>query len=106
MMRGSEQRLEAASHNIANITTPGYKSGDSFESAITGAEPQATTSSSVTIHPNFAQGGLRQTGRSLDLAISGAGFFKLRSGNQIYYSRDGQFERAADGRIVTAQGLA
>lgn len=46
------------------------------------------------------------TGNPLDLAISGAGFFQLRSGDEIVYSRQGQFRLAADGTVVTPQGYA
>jgi flagellar basal-body rod protein FlgF len=44
------------------------------------------------------------TGNPLDLAISGAGFFQLRAGSEIVYSRQGQFRLAADGTVVTPQG--
>ena len=47
---------------------------------------------------------MSETGNGLDLAISGAGFFQLRAGDAIVYSRQGQFQRAEDGRVVTPQG--
>jgi flagellar basal body rod protein FlgG len=42
----------------------------------------------------------------LDLAILGNGFFVVSSGNALFYTRAGQFQRDGDGRLVTAQGLA
>jgi flagellar basal-body rod protein FlgG len=47
---------------------------------------------------------LESTGGALDLAISGEGFFQLKSGEEILYSRQGQFRRLEDGRIANAQG--
>jgi flagellar basal-body rod protein FlgG len=44
------------------------------------------------------------TRNPLDLAISGAGFFQLRAGNDIVYSRQGQFRLSDDGSVVTPQG--
>jgi len=41
----------------------------------------------------------------LDIAITGPGFLQLRSGKQVFYSRQGQFRVAADGTVVTPQGL-
>ena len=34
---------------------------------------------------------MRETGRSLDVAISGDGFFKVRRGNETLYTRNGNF---------------
>lgn len=46
------------------------------------------------------------TGKALDLAVSGDGFFKLRAGDEVFYGRAGAFERSADGVVVDAQGMA
>ncbi|HEX9806299.1 MAG TPA: flagellar hook-basal body complex protein, partial [Alteraurantiacibacter sp.] len=51
---------------------------------------------------NFAQGELRQTGRDLDLAIDGSGFFVLLDGDQTYYTRTGSFLVNDDGDVVLA----
>jgi len=55
---------------------------------------------------NLSEGKLNPTGNPLDLAISGAGFFQLRAGEAMLYSREGQFRLAADGRVVSPQGYA
>jgi flagellar basal-body rod protein FlgF len=49
---------------------------------------------------------MSSTGNPLDLAISGAGFFQLRAGEEIVYSRQGQFRLGPDGTVVTPQGYA
>ena len=45
-----------------------------------------------------------QTGNPYDLALSGQGFLMVRSGDQIFYTRSGQFSRDADGRLVDGAG--
>lgn len=58
---------------------------------------------------SFAQGPIRQTGRDLDLAIRGRGFFVVGGENgpgSLRLTRDGQFTRDAQGRLIaTASGL-
>lgn len=57
---------------------------------------------------NFAAGEIRGTGRELDLALSGPGFFVVRNDDgQQFYTKSGRFEFDAQGRLVTMDsGLA
>lgn len=135
MMAASERRLETVSSNIANTSTPGFKKEVTFQQTLAArdmhdvqtldlamtdaldagalsldaqgltAATQVDSASATHSFTAFSQGALRLTGKPLDLAISGAGFFRVRSGDRIYYSRGGQFERAADGGATDAQGL-
>ncbi len=101
MVVGAHRRLENTSHNIANRTTPGFKSGGvSFDGALGAAE--TSHRASVT---DFSAGAMRVTGQPLDLAIAGAGFFRMRGADGLYYTRAGQFARDGEGRLVDAQGL-
>jgi len=45
-----------------------------------------------------------ETNNPYDLALSGAGFFVLRTEAGALYTRNGQFTRDADGRLVDARG--
>lgn len=108
IMRASERRLEAASANVANVSTPGYKRQISFADLLgaSGAGDVDSIDTLLThIRADMAQGKLAATGNPLDIAISGDGMFALRNGNEIVYSRQGQFHLAADGSVTTAQGL-
>ncbi len=100
----SEHRIATAAHNIANVSTPGFKRQTGFEQLVArraeAAEPQ------FSVRRDFSQASLAQTGNPLDFAISGAGFFQLRSGDTLLYSRQGQFRLAADGTVVSPQGYA
>lgn len=49
-------------------------------------------------------GTLKPTGRSLDLALAGAGFFEVQAGAALAYARQGNFSLDGRGRLVTAQG--
>lgn len=96
----AQRRLDAISQNVANITTPGYRKTNSFQSAIAaGASPLQTAS-------DFSAGALRATGRPLDLALTSEGFFAVQGEGGVYYTRAGHFTRDADGRLIDAQGLA
>src|SRR5688572_19219563 len=105
MLSASERRLEVVSRNVANLSTPGFKKETSLGDALSvgAANPAQPVTSVFT---DFAQGSLRLTGNPLDLALSGVGLFKLRSGDSVYYTRSGQFERSHDGTVRTAQGFA
>lgn len=98
----AEQRAEVAAQNITNASTPGYRRRVSF-SELVAARPGEQR---VATAADFTAGQLTQTGAATDLAIAGEGFFAVRSEEATFYTRQGQFRRDADGRLVTPQGLA
>ncbi len=60
----------------------------------------------VYITPNFTQGMMQNTGRNLDLAIQGDGFFIYNNGTERLYSREGSLSFDSSGYLVnTASGL-
>ncbi len=113
------QAQQVILNNIANANTPGFKrSSVTFadldyqsvrlpgaqdangHAAPTGVAIGAGVQVSAT-SVDHAQGPLRHTGRSLDLSISGAGFFQLQDpSGQIVYTRAGNFTVNSDGVIV------
>lgn len=102
----SERRMEATANNVANLTTPGFKSEKLYSDVLSELDQRASIKQQ-SHHVDMAQGRMSRTGNPLDLAIGGAGFFRLigRDG-QVAYSRQGQFKLDADSRLVTQQGLA
>ncbi len=105
MMTRSERHLELTSQNITNTATPGYKRGVSFDASIDAAHLDNLNRTSSASRPDFEQGALRQTGRPLDLAISGAGFFLVRGADDhSFYTRNGQFTRDSEGRVISTEG--
>ena len=108
ILSASEKKLEVVSHNIANTGTSGYKSQSSFSEMISLSDTpslQKTNEAATMRSTDFSQGRLTQTNSPLDFAISGTGLFKLRGGDDFYYSRQGHFQMVEGGRLMTAQGL-
>ncbi len=123
-MQAQQTNVEVISNNIANITTTGFKRRRAeFQDLIYQnlRRVGANSSDTGTVVPSGAQvglgvrtaaiyrigeqGNLQQTSNSLDVAISGNGYFQvtLPSG-ETAYTRDGTFGLAPDGTIVTADG--
>lgn len=95
--------------NISNANTIGYKASRSeFEDLIAGGQTAGKvvgSGSSVSAVTNvFEQGTLEFTGRDLDLAVDGNGFFIVDNGGQKSYTRAGNFKVDASGYIVDQKG--
>ncbi|MBK4735703.1 flagellar hook-basal body complex protein [Noviherbaspirillum pedocola] len=100
--------LTNISSNVSNLNTAGYKrSALQFQDLLynegalagrTGNGVQAGKPTTIR-----AQGELRQSGNPTDAAIDGAGYFMLRSDGKTLYTRDGQFEFDAKGKLVAKQ---
>ncbi|MES2348058.1 MAG: flagellar hook-basal body complex protein, partial [Pseudomonadota bacterium] len=99
------EALDVTSNNIANAGTYGYKSSRAnFSSLVAGDQPTGVNIGSHTQNIGLS-GGLLNTGRSLDAAINGAGFFMVKDGsNNINYTRVGIFDTSKDGFLVDASG--
>lgn len=101
------QQLEATSNNIANAGTYGFKgSRANFSAMYAGAQATGVEVGSLT--QSIGQnGGALSTGRGLDAAIDGRGFFVTRdSQGALAYSRVGIFSASKDGILVDSNGRA
>lgn len=102
-LNAASRNLTTIGNNIANSQTVGYKSGRTeFADMFAGAIGLGVNVADIS--RTFTGGPLTSTGRDLDLAINGEGFFRLSQGNQVVYSRNGQFHRTKEGNIANAQG--
>ena len=122
----NEHRMNAIANNLANINTVGYKRDtmafrDTFIQFAHDniMEPIAHTRSDklfpephhaarprlAVSQTDFEQGSMKGTGGPLDLGISGEGFFKIRTPQGDYYSRNGHFRLDAEGMLITEQGF-
>lgn len=110
-MLTQNRMLNTISNNLANSETAGYKTDhvaaktfgsmvvDRMDSAATpiGSVTMMTTADKAVT--DFSQGSLEPTGRSLDFAISGPGFFAVQSGSGVVYTRNGSFNVDSGGYL-------
>ncbi len=119
-LRNHQVRMDAIGSNIANVNTVGYKSSrvtfqDAYSQQIQGASRPVANGSFGTdpiqiglgmsvgsVDMSFAQGNLQNTGINTDLAVQGDGLFIVSDGNQDFYTRAGNFQFDALGRMVAS----
>ncbi len=122
-MMAQQTRVEVIANNLANVNTTGFKrSRAHFEDLlyqtvegaeqVDGTEADATQEVQVGRGTRLAgvqrvelQGPLEPTGRPLDLAIEGDGFFQIQLPNgTLAYTRDGSLSISDQGTLVTNGG--
>ena len=106
------QRHEILANNLANVSTTAFKRDDL--SLVPDSVAMATRSANVTPLPaggsllqwtDFSQGFVQGTGRVLDAAINGPGFFVVDTPAGPRYTRSGAFNVRPDGVLVGAGGM-
>jgi flagellar basal-body rod protein FlgF len=103
------RELEIITHNLANASTTGFKRRcNAFSKVLDKQQGNAETYSPGTIDLNsafdFSQGTLTQTGRSLDFAVMGKGFFVIETPAGPLYTRNGSFGTNENGLLVDSSG--
>ncbi len=107
-------RLDVTANNLANATTPGFKSEaalfqthldyiskkefDSNRNALDNAGKYLSTAG------RFSPGPMQQSGREFDLAIDGDGFFAVQTPKGEGYTRAGNFQLDTEGNLITPTG--
>lgn len=121
-LKNFQTQLDVIGNNIANVSTTGFKKGrvnfqDLISQQISGASAPTFNRGGVnpvqvglgskvaSIDTITEQGNLQTTGRSLDLAVSGDGYFVVRDGFNQYYTRAGNFYLDSNGSLVNSDGL-
>ncbi|WP_432415071.1 flagellar hook protein FlgE [Chromohalobacter israelensis] len=102
-VNAASSQLDTIGNNIANSQTVGFKSS-SVQFADIFANSQGLGTRVAGKLQDFGTGSLETTGRGLDLAIAGDGFFQFTQNEQLAYSRNGQLSMSADGYFENAQG--
>src|SRR3954468_18971474 len=113
-MAAQQQRIDAVANDLANTNTTGYKHVRVafrdlvYQDVPTAALPNVRTGSGVAATQagrSFQQGALQSTGRNLDVAIQGEGFFRVRlaDGRQAL-TRDGNLQVDGAGHLATPFG--
>jgi len=117
-LRAHQQMLDVVGNNLANSNTTAYKSlRTRFSDLVYQTISQATSSSTdavggtnpiqvglgvkvAAIDPSLQQGSLESTGRDLDMALEGEGYFVGRNGAESFFTRAGAFGVDANNNLV------
>ena len=116
-LRVHQAYIDVIGNNLANVSTPGFRgsratfsdilsftvrSGSGPNGNFGGQNPLQIGTGAVmsTVDTDLSQGTLQDTGRTLDVALQGRGFFTLTNGNQTFYSRVGSFGIDANRTLV------
>lgn len=97
-LRYWERRQEAAAHNLANVSTSGFKGERVFARLLADGAPAPAAA------PDFTSGALSRTGRPLDVALENDGFLVVDTPDGERYVRGGSFSLDANGVLVTHDG--
>lgn len=119
-----QTKMAVIANNLANVNTTGFKKSRAiFEDLIyqnirqVGAQTTQDTELPtglqlgagvrvVATEKLHSQGNIQQTENSLDVAISGRGYFQILTPNgDINYTRDGSFKVDSTGQMVTSSGM-
>jgi len=118
-LNAQQVQIDIIANNLANVSTNGFKQARGIFADLlyqTLRQPGAQSSQTTQIPDGlqiglgtipvstgriFTQGSLQQTGNDLDVAINGEGFFQiLTPDGTIAYTRDGAFQKDANGQVV------
>lgn len=114
-LQAATAQLSVTSNNIANVGTTGFKRSRADFGDIFATSPLQKASATVgqgvaikQITQEFSQGNIQFSANSLDIAITGDGFFPLKSadGLQDIYTRNGTFLLDDSFNVVNAAGQA
>ncbi|HXN11393.1 MAG TPA: flagellar hook protein FlgE [Steroidobacteraceae bacterium] len=110
-LNAAQSDLNVTANNIANSQTTGFKSSDSQFSELFAVSPQGVSKTQIgegvaltQVKQNFAQGNIETSGNSLDMALSGNGFFTVSASGVDQYTRAGSFQTDKNGFVVNSEG--
>ncbi|NOT10180.1 MAG: flagellar hook protein FlgE [Gemmatimonadales bacterium] len=121
-LRNHQVRMDVIGNNIANVNTVAFKGSrvtfkEAFAQLLQGASRppgnlggtnpvQIGSGMNIgSIDQLFTQGSLQSTGQATDLAIQGDSFFVVGDGARRFYTRAGNFQLDADGRLISNNGM-
>ena len=108
-IEGLTKEFSIIAHNLANVSTAGYKRRSnvfSKELSQRGAGSKVDTGNEADFYStyDFSQGAFLETGRKLDFALVGKGFFKVETPDGSLYTRNGTFRISQNGQVVDSEG--
>lgn len=109
-MRSRLDELDRLASDIANAGTAGYKTERTTDAQADRPRFDAVLQTAIDVAPSakrldLSAGPLSTTGRDLDFALEGTGFFTIQTPAGPRYTRNGHFAVATDGTLTTAEGF-
>jgi flagellar basal-body rod protein FlgG len=117
-MKALEQRVATIANNLANVNTAGFKRQENIDKGFDFVlfqemrkpywlSTQDGPGGGVRLDDtftDFSNGMLNMTGRDLDVALQGPGYFAVETPEGARYTRNGQFFVDPDGDVSTTEG--
>jgi len=94
-------------HNLANVSTAGFKRRcNAFSKSLDAQDAETYSPGTIDLNSifDFSQGSIVETGRPLDFALHGKGFFVIETPEGPLYTRNGTFQTNQNSQIVDSQG--
>ena len=92
---------EVVANNLANVNTAGFRRAEFIVQGEGAANRFGSGPETGALHVDFGPGKLVQSGRKLDVALNGEGFFVLQGEDgQTLYTKSGQFHRDAESGVL------
>ena len=105
---GLRQQVDVIAHNLANLSTTGFKREDlAFATHVERLDLPGRSLALARVEStrtDLGPGALERTGNPFDFAIDGSGFFAVETAAGVRYTRDGRFSTNQLGELVTTTG--
>jgi flagellar hook protein FlgE len=109
-LNAASSDLTVTANNIANVATAGFKGSRAEFADLFATSQQGVSATAIgngvrvsNVSQQFSQGNIDFTDNSLDLAMSGQGFFVLNDNGALSYTRAGAFQVNNEGYVVNAK---
>lgn len=100
------ERLNAGSNNLANIETIGFKKSlPTFKVVAPSEQVSRAFAAPGPVINDMSGGVMTKSGRALDAALEGRGFFVVRTPRGERYTRQGDFKVNQAGQLATQEGF-
>jgi len=99
--------FDIIAHNLANVSTVGFKrTCNAFSKSLDAQEAESYSPGIIDLNSvfDFSQGTIVETGRPLDFALHGKGFFTIETPEGPLYTRNGTFQTNQNSQIVDSLG--
>ncbi|MEJ0039111.1 MAG: flagellar hook protein FlgE [Gammaproteobacteria bacterium] len=110
-LNAAQSDLTVTANNIANVATTGFKGSRAEFADLFASSQQGVSATAIgngvkvaNVSQQFSQGNIDFTDNSLDLAMSGNGFFVINDNGALSYTRAGSFQVDNNGYVVNSKG--